>query len=79
MVHFGEEVKAENWVTRGGVKGGIERVMDTGEEGLERRRRAREVKEMAERSVRVGGSSYVNLTLLIQEIDRLWKGDSPAS
>ncbi|KAH6825386.1 hypothetical protein C2S53_019903 [Perilla frutescens var. hirtella] len=71
VVHLGEEVKPENRVTRDGIRSGIERVMDSGKEGEERRRWARELQEMAKMSVQVGGSSYANLTLLIQEISRL--------
>ncbi|XP_038689517.1 UDP-glycosyltransferase 73C6-like isoform X2 [Tripterygium wilfordii] len=51
---FGEEEKV------------IDSLMSEGDEGEERRMRARELGEMANRSVEEGGSSYINLTLLIQ-------------
>ncbi|XP_038697312.1 UDP-glycosyltransferase 73C3-like [Tripterygium wilfordii] len=46
----------------------IDSLMSEGDEGEERRRRARELGEMAKRSVEEGGSSHLNLTLLIQDI-----------
>ncbi|KAL0375004.1 UNVERIFIED_CONTAM: UDP-glycosyltransferase 73C3 [Sesamum radiatum] len=73
VTHLGEYEKAENKVSRDRIKSGIERVMDKGKEGSERRKRAQELGVMAKRSVEVGGSSYLNVTMLIQEIAQLGK------
>ncbi|KAK4481119.1 hypothetical protein RD792_011993 [Penstemon davidsonii] len=71
VVHLGEEEKPEMKVTRDGITSAIQRVMDEGIEGIERRKRANELSEMAKRSVEMGGSSYLNATMLIQEIKQL--------
>jgi UDP-glucosyl transferase 73C len=52
------------------VKAAIDMLMDEGEEREERRKRARELGEMAKRAVADGGSSHVQITQLIQEITR---------
>ncbi|KAK8561982.1 hypothetical protein V6N13_148883 [Hibiscus sabdariffa] len=49
------------------VQNAIEKLMDGGKEGMERRRRAKEFGEKAKKTVEVGGSSYLNMTLLIQD------------
>ncbi|KAK8561969.1 hypothetical protein V6N13_148895 [Hibiscus sabdariffa] len=49
------------------VQNAIEKLMDDGNEGMERRRRAKEFGEKAKKAVEVGGSSYLDMTLLIQE------------
>ncbi|KAK1259960.1 UDP-glycosyltransferase 73C3 [Acorus gramineus] len=46
----------------------LERVMGVGEEGEEMRRRVREIGEMARKTMEVGGSSYVNMTMLIEDV-----------
>ncbi|KAI3472019.1 hypothetical protein Pfo_028707 [Paulownia fortunei] len=74
VIHLGEEEKPENKVMfRDGIKTAIERVMDKGKEGCERRKKAQVLGEMAKRSVEIGGSSHLNITLLIQEIAQLGK------
>ncbi|KAI3472020.1 hypothetical protein Pfo_028708 [Paulownia fortunei] len=55
-------------VKKDDVKKAIDSLMDEGEEGQERRRKARELGEMAKRAVEEGGSSHLNMTLLIEEI-----------
>ncbi|MBA0826739.1 hypothetical protein Goarm_011563 [Gossypium armourianum] len=40
----------------------------SGNEGIERRKRAKEFGEKAKKAVEVGGSSYINMTLLVQDI-----------
>ncbi|GMI79972.1 don-glucosyltransferase 1, UDP-GLUCOSYL TRANSFERASE 73C5 [Hibiscus trionum] len=50
------------------VQNAIHQLMDEGNEGIERRKRAKEFGEKAEKAVEVGGSSYLNITLLIQDI-----------
>ncbi|KAK1265175.1 UDP-glycosyltransferase 73C3 [Acorus gramineus] len=46
----------------------LEEVMDGGKEGVLRRMRARELGEMARKAMDVGGSSYVNMTRLIDYV-----------
>ncbi|MQM04125.1 hypothetical protein Taro_036918 [Colocasia esculenta] len=50
------------------VQKAIETLMDPGEEGEERRNRARELGEKARRAMDEGGSSYNNMTSLIQDV-----------
>ncbi|XWS43519.1 hypothetical protein CRYUN_Cryun16bG0110800 [Craigia yunnanensis] len=52
------------------VKNAIEKLMDEENEGIERRKRAKEFGEKAKKAVDVGGSSYLNMTLLIQDISQ---------
>ncbi|OVA17933.1 UDP-glucuronosyl/UDP-glucosyltransferase [Macleaya cordata] len=49
------------------VKKAVDRVMDEGEEG-EERRRVKELGERARKAMEEGGSSYFNMTLFIQDI-----------
>ncbi|KAK4432488.1 UDP-glycosyltransferase 73E1 [Sesamum alatum] len=67
-VLFGQEEKAGVKVKNDEIKRVIERLMDGGEEGNERRKRAKEVGEMAKRAVEEGGSSYLNMTLFIEHV-----------
>ncbi|XP_010935519.1 UDP-glycosyltransferase 73C5-like [Elaeis guineensis] len=46
----------------------VERLMDEGEEGNERRRRAKELGEKANKALEEGGSSYLSITRLIQYV-----------
>lgn len=60
--NYGVLVKSED------VKNAIELLMDEGDwEGEKRRKRARELAEMANKAAG-GGSSYHNITLLIEDI-----------
>ncbi|XVF76343.1 hypothetical protein PTKIN_Ptkin13bG0258900 [Pterospermum kingtungense] len=68
MVNMGEEDKSGVLVKREDVKKAIESLMDEGEEGKERRKRARKLADMAKKAVEEGGSSYLNITLLIEDI-----------
>ncbi|EPS58699.1 glucosyltransferase, partial [Genlisea aurea] len=61
------EVK-EVQVKSDGIRGAIEAVMDGGEEGEERRERARRLGEAARIAVDEGGSSYHNMTSLIEDV-----------
>ncbi|XWS57355.1 hypothetical protein CRYUN_Cryun09bG0167400 [Craigia yunnanensis] len=63
-----EEEKIGVLVKKEDVKKAIERLMDVGEEGEERRRRAKKLGEMANKAVEMGGSSHLNITKLIQDI-----------
>jgi UDP-glucosyl transferase 73C len=67
---WGEEEKIGVLVEKEDVKAAIDMLMDEGEEREERRKRARELGEMAKRAVADGGSSHVQITLLIQDIMR---------
>ncbi|GMP84847.1 hypothetical protein CsSME_00038217 [Camellia sinensis var. sinensis] len=48
--------------------GAIGKLMDGGEEGEERKKRARQLGEMAKRAMEEGGSSHLNMAMLIQDI-----------
>ncbi|KAL5740901.1 hypothetical protein ACOSQ2_030081 [Xanthoceras sorbifolium] len=67
-VTWGLEDKFGLLMKREQVKEAIEKVMDKGEEGEERRKRARELGEMAKCAVEQGGSSYLNMEKLIQYV-----------
>ncbi|KAF8364641.1 hypothetical protein HHK36_033385 [Tetracentron sinense] len=67
-VPWGQEEKVGVLVKREEVKKAVQLLMDEGEEGEERRKRARELGEMAKRAMEEGGSSHLNMTLLIQDI-----------
>ncbi|KAK1283330.1 UDP-glycosyltransferase 73C3 [Acorus calamus] len=61
---LGEEVL----VGREEIGVALERMMGGEEEGEERRRRVREVGEMARKVMEVGGSSFMNMTMLIEDV-----------
>jgi hypothetical protein len=65
---WGEEEKIGVLVGKEGVKAAIDMLMDEGEEREERRKRVRELGELAKRAVEDGGSSHIAITLLIQDI-----------
>ncbi|OMO81852.1 UDP-glucuronosyl/UDP-glucosyltransferase [Corchorus capsularis] len=65
---LGVEENTEAIVKKDDVKNAIERLMDEGNEGMERRKRAKEFGDKANKAVAVGGSSYLNLTMFIQDI-----------
>lgn len=69
-VHFGDEEKIGGvvQVTRDNVKEALEKVMGEGEEKEKRRERARKYAELAEKAIEQGGSSYRNMSLLIEDI-----------
>lgn len=68
VMHFGEEEKYEVLIKREEIINAIENLMDTGEEGTQRRERAQKLAAMAEKAVEEGGSSNLNISLLIQDI-----------
>ncbi|KAH0751035.1 hypothetical protein KY290_030267 [Solanum tuberosum] len=68
VVHLGEEEKYEVQVTKEEVTKAIKEVMDKEKEGNNRRIRAKEVGEMAKKTIEGGGSSHLSLTLLIKEV-----------
>uniref|UniRef100_A0A2P2PC86 Uncharacterized protein n=1 Tax=Rhizophora mucronata TaxID=61149 RepID=A0A2P2PC86_RHIMU len=67
-VRWGDEERVGVLVNKDAVKKAVSMLMDCGEEGENRRKRAAKLGEMATKSMEFGGSSYLNLTLLIQDI-----------
>ncbi|XP_057499343.1 UDP-glycosyltransferase 73E1-like [Actinidia eriantha] len=68
VVHLHEEDKFGVLVKRETVMKAVDIVMDEGMEGEERRKRARELGDMAMRTIEERGSYYLNVTLLIQDV-----------
>ncbi|KAH7843751.1 hypothetical protein Vadar_020367 [Vaccinium darrowii] len=68
VVQLFDEDKCGAVVEREAVWKAVEKVMDGGVEAEERRKRAREFGEMAKKAVEEGGSSYLNVKLLIQDV-----------
>jgi 5-carboxymethyl-2-hydroxymuconate isomerase len=46
----------------------VDKVMGEGEETEKRRERVRKLAEMAKKAIEEGGSSYLNITLLLEDI-----------
>ncbi|KAJ9555334.1 hypothetical protein OSB04_009948 [Centaurea solstitialis] len=67
-VVMGEQGTVATMVKKEEVKVAIECLMNGGNEGEERRKRGRELAEMAKRAMNDGGSSLVNTTSMIQDI-----------
>ncbi|XP_028789961.1 UDP-glycosyltransferase 73C5-like [Neltuma alba] len=65
---WGEEEKIGVVVKKEDIKKAICMVMDEGEESEERRKKAKELSEMAKKAVENGGSSHRNISLLIEDI-----------
>ncbi|KAH1106737.1 hypothetical protein J1N35_010505 [Gossypium stocksii] len=63
---FGDE--KSGFMLKKDVKNAIAQLIDEGNEGIERIKRAKEFGEKAKKAVEVGGSSYINITLLVQDI-----------
>ncbi|GAV58921.1 UDPGT domain-containing protein [Cephalotus follicularis] len=68
VVHMGEEDKVGVVVKREQVKEAIEKIMGEGKEREERRERAKNLAKMANKAVDEGGSSYLHLTLFIEDV-----------
>ncbi|XP_061352620.1 UDP-glycosyltransferase 73C4-like [Gastrolobium bilobum] len=68
VVHFGEEEKSCVQVWRENVKDSIEKVMGDENENEKIRERARKYADMARKAIEEGGSSYHNMSLLIEDI-----------
>lgn len=66
-VHFGEEDKFGVQVKKEKIKEAVEKVMNE-DKKEQRRKEARKLAEMAKKAVEEGGSSYNNITLLIEDI-----------
>lgn len=71
VVHLGEEDKSRVQVTRENVLDSIEKVMGDGQVKEEIRERARKYADMARKAIEQGGSSYLNMSLLIDHIIHL--------
>ncbi|KAL4592102.1 hypothetical protein LXL04_005086 [Taraxacum kok-saghyz] len=67
-VNLGEEEKSGVGVKREDLRKAVEMVMEDGEEGEERRKRAKELSKMANEAIEEGGSSYRNITQLMEDI-----------
>ncbi|KAG5404348.1 hypothetical protein IGI04_010467 [Brassica rapa subsp. trilocularis] len=68
---WGEEEKIGVLVDKEGVKKAVEELMGESDDAKERRRRAKELGELAHKSVEEGGSSHSNITLLLEDIMQL--------
>ncbi|GMN39275.1 hypothetical protein TIFTF001_008503 [Ficus carica] len=71
VVHLGDEEKFGVLVKRDQIKEAIDKVMEMGKDGEERRKKAQELAEAAKKATQEGGSSYVNITLLLEDIKHL--------
>ncbi|XP_017976030.1 PREDICTED: UDP-glycosyltransferase 73C1 [Theobroma cacao] len=67
-LRWGDEAKVGVLVYKEDVKKAVEKLMEIGEEGEERRKRAKKLGEMANKALEVGGSSHLNITQFIQDI-----------
>lgn len=65
---FGEEEKLGITMKKDDVSRAIERLMGEGEDKEERRRRAKQLAQLAKRATEQGGSSFTNIDLLIEDI-----------
>ncbi|EHA8589876.1 Scopoletin glucosyltransferase [Cocos nucifera] len=68
VVEYADMCAERRVVTWEEIRRAVGRVMDGGKEAEEMRRRARELAEMARRAVEEGGSSYVDVGELIEEL-----------
>lgn len=65
---FGEEDKVGVLVKRDDIKMAAQKLMNAGDEGRERRERAKALGDKAKKAMEDGGSSYLNMNLLVKEI-----------
>ncbi|XP_012086439.2 anthocyanidin 3-O-glucosyltransferase 4 isoform X2 [Jatropha curcas] len=65
---FGEEGKFGLLVKKEDVVRALDKLMEEGEEREERNKRIKELAEMAKKATEEGGSSFLNIKLLIQDI-----------
>ncbi|WZZ49130.1 hypothetical protein YC2023_049237 [Brassica napus] len=68
LMKWGEEEKVCVLVDDEGVKKAVEELMGDGDDAKERRRRAKELGKLSNRAMYEGGSSYSNITFLLQDI-----------
>ncbi|KAM3270814.1 hypothetical protein P3S67_029016 [Capsicum chacoense] len=67
-VTWGMEEKSGLVMRHGDVKNAIEKIFGEGVEGEDRCRKAKEIGKMTNRALEEGGSSYLNIKALIQDI-----------
>ncbi|KAF4388129.1 hypothetical protein F8388_014812 [Cannabis sativa] len=73
---WGEEEKVRVMNDKGErVKNVLNEMLDGGEESKERRKRSRKLQKMAEKTVEEDGSSYINMTMFMEEIMKLGSSD----
>ncbi|CAJ1891076.1 unnamed protein product [Sphenostylis stenocarpa] len=75
-IKWGEEVEIGVQVKKEDIERAIVEIMDVTSESEERRKRIRELAEMAKRAMEKGGSSYSNVILLIHDIMQKTKIDA---
>ncbi|KAH0886943.1 LOW QUALITY PROTEIN: hypothetical protein HID58_063039 [Brassica napus] len=68
VMRFGEEEKIGVLVDREGVKKAVEDLMGESEEGKERRKRVKELGELAHKAVEEEGSSHSNITCFLEDM-----------
>lgn len=73
VMHWGDEEKFGVLVKKENVKEAVEKVMGEGKEREERRERATKLEQMAKKAIEEGGSSYLNVKLLVEDIMQLAK------
>ncbi|XP_077216489.1 scopoletin glucosyltransferase-like [Tasmannia lanceolata] len=69
-IWFMEMEENKGFIKREEIKKAMSRVMGGGEEGERMRKRVRELGEMARRAMEEGGSSFVDMSSLIGELDK---------
>ena len=74
---WGDEEKIGVLAKKEDIKMAIDRLMDEGEEREARQKRAKELSQMAKEAVEEGGSSDLNIKLLIQDILEQASGGNP--
>ncbi|GAB4856553.1 hypothetical protein Ancab_014470 [Ancistrocladus abbreviatus] len=67
-IGWGDVENLEALIKREDVKKAVDELMDKGEEAEGRRKRAKELGKMANMAIDEGGSSFLNMKLLIQDI-----------
>ncbi|KFK36549.1 hypothetical protein AALP_AA4G138200 [Arabis alpina] len=68
VMKFGEEEEIGVLVDREGVKKVVEELMGESDDAKERRRRVKELGELAHKAMEEGGSSHDNISFLLQDI-----------
>ncbi|GLT57870.1 hypothetical protein SLA2020_308100 [Shorea laevis] len=67
-LQFWDEGDSGLLVKKEEIKKAVDMVMDEGEEGQERRKKSRQLADVAKKALEKGGSSYLNISLLIEDI-----------
>ncbi|KFK36551.1 hypothetical protein AALP_AA4G138400 [Arabis alpina] len=68
LMRWGEEEEIGVLVDKEGVKKLVEELMGESDDAKERRRRAKELGELAHKAVEEGGTSHSNITILLEDI-----------